>query len=123
MKLLTSPFGSVGPALAKTLEAARASGDNYIEIPYGEYDIYKEDCAHAILCVSNHGHNGYKSAALVIEDFDGLTVDGNGNALFKLDLNICGNIRCLFGRNAHFKEAFLVVKGLVHGILKVKTLV
>ena len=85
MKLLTSPFGSVGHALAKTLEAARASGDNYIEIPYGEYDIYKEDCAHAILCVSNHGHNGYKSAALVIEDFDGLTVDGNGSVF-----NLCG---------------------------------
>ena len=40
MKLLTSPFGSIGHALAKTIEAARASGDNYIEIPYGEYDIY-----------------------------------------------------------------------------------
>ena len=44
MKLLTSPFGSIGHALALTIEAARASGDNYIEIPYGEYDVYKEDC-------------------------------------------------------------------------------
>lgn len=79
MKLINSPFGAVGHSLALTLEAARASGDKYIEIPYGEYDIYKEDCAHTVLCVSNHGHNGYKSAALVIEDFDGLTVDGNGS--------------------------------------------
>ena len=79
MKLLTSPFGSVGHALALTLEAARASGDKHIDIPCGEYHVYKEDCAQTVLCVSNHGHNGYKSAALLIEDFDGLTVDGNGS--------------------------------------------
>ena len=79
MKLLTSPFGSIGHALALTVKAARASGDKYIDIPCGEYHVYKEDSEHTVLCVSNHGHNGYKSAALVIEDFDGLTVDGNGS--------------------------------------------
>ena len=68
MKLLTSPFGSIGHALAKTLEAARASGDNYIEIPQGEYDVYKEDCAHTVLCVSNHGHNGFKSLCQRVTD-------------------------------------------------------
>ncbi len=79
MKLLASPFGSVGHALRATLKAARETGDNYIEIPFGEYHVYKEEASHTVLCVSNHGHNGYKSAALVIEDFDGLTVDGNGS--------------------------------------------
>lgn len=79
MKLLTSPFGSMGHALAATIEAARSSGDKYIDIPCGEYHIYKEESAVTVLCVSNHGHNGYKSAALLIEDFDGLTVDGNGS--------------------------------------------
>ena len=78
MKLINSPFGAVGHSLVLTLKAAREAGDDFIEIPFGEYHVYKEDSEHTVLCVSNHGHNGYKSAALVIEDFDGLTVDCNG---------------------------------------------
>ena len=79
MNLITSPFGSVGHSLCKTVEEARRTGDHYINIPEGEYHVYKETASQTVICVSNHGHNGYKSAALVIEDFDGLTVDGNGS--------------------------------------------
>lgn len=79
MELITSPFGSVGHSLRKTVDEARRTGDKHINIPFGEYHVYKETASQTVLCVSNHGHNGYKSAALVIENFDGLTVDGNGS--------------------------------------------
>ena len=79
MELITSPFGSVGHSLRKTVDEARRTGDKHINIPFGEYHVYKETASQTVLCVSNHGHNGYKSAARVIENFDGLTVDGNGS--------------------------------------------
>ena len=79
MKLITSPFGSFGHALAATVRDARERGEHLIEIPNGTYDIDWRDVPTATVCVANHGHNGYKSAALVIEDMQDLTVDGGGS--------------------------------------------
>ena len=45
------------------------------------------------------------------------------NALFKIKSDVCGSIGCLKGRNAHFKEAVLIVKRFVSCILKIKSLV
>ena len=79
MKLITSPFGSFGHALAATVRDARERGEHLIEIPNGTYDIDWRDVPTATVCVANHGHNGYKSAALVMEDMQDLTVDGGGS--------------------------------------------
>ena len=52
-----------------------------------------------------------------------LAVNRCRNALFKMNGNIGGLIGRHFGGNAHLKEAFLIILGLVLGVLKVKTLV
>ncbi|MBO5269564.1 MAG: right-handed parallel beta-helix repeat-containing protein [Clostridia bacterium] len=79
MQLLTSPFDSVAHALAITLRAAKERNEHEISIPYGIYHVYQPEAAAPVLCVANHGHNGYKSAALAIEDMEDLTVNGNGS--------------------------------------------
>ena len=79
MTLIQSPIGSAGHSLALTLREAKLKGHRHISIPKDTYHVYSDEAAVAVACVSNHGHNGYKSAAMVIEDFDGLTVDGNGS--------------------------------------------
>ena len=59
MKLINSTFGSVGHSLALTLKAAREAGDNFIDIPFGEYHVYKEDSEHTVLCVSKQTAQGF----------------------------------------------------------------
>lgn len=79
MILKTSPFGSVAHALAMTLCEAKKTGAREIIIPRDTYHIYANEASAPVLCVANHGHNGYKSAALAIEDMEDLTVDGGGS--------------------------------------------
>ncbi len=79
MKLLSSPFSSMAHALVLTLREARATGETEITVPKGEYHIYADECTSPALFVSNHGHNGFKACALLIEDFDGFTFDGGGS--------------------------------------------
>ncbi len=80
MQLLNSPFGSTAHALSMTLKEAKRRGDKEIIIPKGEYSVHVDEAESCVACVSNHGHNGYKAAALCIEDFDGLTVDCSGSS-------------------------------------------
>lgn len=79
MILQPSEFGSTAHALICAIQQAKALGDPLISIPQGEYHVYADEAAAPVVCVSNHGFNGFKSAALAIEEIDGLTVDGNGS--------------------------------------------
>ncbi len=79
MQLNTFPFSSIAFALTDALKKVRDINDNTIVIPYGEYHIYAEEAASLPLCVSNHGYNGFKRAALCIENFEGLCVDGSNS--------------------------------------------
>jgi len=79
MTLLISPFGSAAHALTMTIRAAKERGEHEISIPCDTYHIYEREAAAAVVCVANHGHNGFKSAAAVIEDTENLTIDGNGS--------------------------------------------
>lgn len=79
MMLVSSPFDSVAHALATTIRSAKERGESEIIIPNGTYHVYAEEASAPVLCVSNHGHNGYKSAAIVIEDTENLTVDASGS--------------------------------------------
>lgn len=79
MYLLENEFGSVARALALTLEKAKASGDKTIIIPKNIYHIYADEASAPVVCVANHGFNGFKPTALFISDTDGLTVDGEGS--------------------------------------------
>lgn len=79
MNLIKSPFGSVAHSLAATIRAAKESGEHLITIPTDTYDVKWEEASAPVLCVANHGYNGYKAAAIAIEDIDGLTIDGGGS--------------------------------------------
>ena len=52
-----------------------------------------------------------------------LAVHGGGDALFKVDGHIGGNIGSLLGGDAQLQETGLVVLGLVGGALQIQTLV
>ncbi len=103
MELLTSPFGSVAHALAMTLRAAKENGEHTITIPKDTYHIYADEAATPVLCVANHGHNGYKSTALAIEDTDDLTIDCGGSTFILhgcMDFAIINHSKNITIRNA-----------------------
>ena len=79
MELINSPFGSVAHSLALTVRAAKENGEHEIFIPGGTYHVYSDESSAPVVCVSNHGYNGFKYAALAIEDAHDLTVDGGGS--------------------------------------------
>ena len=79
MTLKLSPFQSTAHALAITLRAAKENEEREISIPFGTYHVYADEAAAPVLCVSNHGFNGFKSTALAIENMRDLTIDGNGS--------------------------------------------
>lgn len=79
MTFLQSPFGSVAHSLTLTLREAKEKQERHIDLPKDTYHIYADEAATQVICVSNHGFNGYKSAALSIEDMEDLTIDGNGS--------------------------------------------
>lgn len=79
MILQPSEFGSTAIALMQAVKEAQRLGDPLISIPRGEYHIYADEAVAPVVCASNHGFNGFKSAAIAIEETHGLTVDGNGS--------------------------------------------
>lgn len=81
MELINSPFASIAHAISTTLREAKKTGDKEINIPAATYHVYAAEASAPAVCVSNHGHNGFKSTAFCIEDFDGLTVNGNGSTV------------------------------------------
>lgn len=103
MKLLTSPFASTAHALAMTIRAAKAAGEHEITIPQDTYHIYAEESPAPVLCVANHGHNGYKSTAIAIEDIDDLTIDCGGSTFIlhgRMDFAIISRSKNITIRNA-----------------------
>ena len=67
MTLETSVFASTAHALAATLRRAKETGEKIITIPQDTYHVYADEASAPVVCVANHGYNGYKSAALAIE--------------------------------------------------------
>ncbi len=83
MSLLNAPFASHTFALTQLIKQTKENDNHKITIPNGEYHIYANEAPSIPVCVANHGHNGYKTAALILEDFDGITIDGS-DSLFIL---------------------------------------
>ena len=79
MTLIKSPFDSVAHSFALTVAEAKKNGETLISIPHGTYHIYEKEAMAPVVCVSNHGHNGFKATAIAIENMKDLTVDGNGS--------------------------------------------
>lgn len=103
MELLSSPFQSVAHALALTIRAAREAGEHEITIPKDTYHIHASESPAPVLCVANHGHNGYKSTAIAIEDIEDLTIDCGGSTFILhgcMDFAIISRAKNITIRNA-----------------------
>ena len=79
MTLLDSAFDSIGHAFVRTIRAAKQNGEHEIVIPQGTYHVYADEVAAPVVCVTNHGYNGFKSTALAIEEMDDLVIEGRGS--------------------------------------------
>ena len=102
MKWLKSDFDSIGHSFVRTLRAAKENGEREIVIPHGIYHVYADEAAAPVVCVTNHGHNGFKSAALAIEEMESLTIEGNGSQFIlhgEMDFAIIRRSRNITVRN------------------------
>lgn len=70
-----------GYNLARAMQACRREGANCLVLSPGVYDIYPDCCEERVLYISNHGQNGPKRIAAVIEDMQDFTLDLGGATL------------------------------------------
>ena len=70
MELIRSDFGSVAHSLALTLAEAKNNGETLISIPKDTYHVYEREAMAPVVCVANHGHNGFKHTAIAIENMN-----------------------------------------------------
>jgi len=75
--------GCCEPALNfyQILETCRREKINRLVVEKGEYDLDPKLCAQRQLNISNHGHNGPKRIAVVIEDMADFEIDFCGSTL------------------------------------------
>ncbi len=75
--------GCCEPALKfyQILEICRREKINRLVVEKGEYDLDPKLCAQRQLNISNHGHNGPKRIAVVIEDMADFEIDFCGSTL------------------------------------------
>ena len=102
MTFVQSPFASAAHSLTCTLREAKKNHASRIDLPKDTYHIYADEAATQVVCVSNHGFNGYKSAALSLEGMADLTIDGNGSTFVlhgAMDFAIVSNCKNITIRN------------------------
>lgn len=72
------------------LEKCRRQGINRLVVEPGTYELDAKLCSQRNLSISNHGHNGPKRIAVVIENMDDFEIDFCGSTL------VCGGIMTPF---------------------------
>ena len=92
-ELCIRDFGAVpdsgkdaGPAFKEAFEACRNKGIHILRLGKGRYDIYPESATSREIFVSNTSSESecpskFKNIGLLIEDIDGLTIEGDGAQL------------------------------------------
>lgn len=70
-----------GYNLRRALEACRREGAGRLVLEPEVYEIYPDRCAERDLYISNHGQNGPKRLAVLIEDMQDFELDLNGATL------------------------------------------
>lgn len=74
--------GDMALAARKAIACCKERGIGKLTMEKGTYHFYPEMAAEAVnCCVSNHGHNGYRRSAFLLEDMRGFEVDGSGSLL------------------------------------------
>ncbi len=81
--ILTKADFSDHPALdfERIMRRCRTEGVRRLVVPKDTYLIEADYCAQAYLTVSNHGHNGPKRIAFLIEDMEDFEIDFSGSLL------------------------------------------
>ncbi|MBQ8173907.1 MAG: hypothetical protein IJ009_00730 [Clostridia bacterium] len=70
-----------GYNLARAMQACRREGAGRLVLEPGLYEIRADRCEERTLCISNHGQNGLKRVALLIEDMQDFELDLGGATL------------------------------------------
>lgn len=75
--------GCDNPALNfyNIMETCRREGVQRLVVEPGVYELDPQFCAQRNLCISNHGHNGPKRIAVVIENMEHFEIDFSGSTL------------------------------------------
>lgn len=112
--------GDCSEAVMEAIGYCRTNNIKRIVMPKGEYHFYPDKAAEAEnCCVSNHGHNGYKRTAFLLEDMRNFEIDCSDSllvlhgAMNAFIVRNCANIRIkncriLTERTNH--KAFIVSK-------------
>ncbi|MBR2354265.1 MAG: right-handed parallel beta-helix repeat-containing protein [Clostridia bacterium] len=81
--ILTKGDFSEHPALdfERIMRRCRKDGIRRLVVPKDTYLIEADFCAQAYMTVSNHGHNGPKRVAFLIEDMEDFEIDFSGSLL------------------------------------------
>ena len=95
------------PALdfARMIHQCQKEGINRLVVPKDTYLIEEDYCSQKYMTVSNHGHNGPKRVAFLIEDMENLEIDFSGSLL------MCSGILTPFAllrsKNIRIKNVYL----------------
>ncbi len=95
--------------------------DIKIVFPKDTYDINSDYCFERPLCISNHGFNGYKRIAVLLEDMENVELDFNGSTLIAHDvISICAiiNSKKITVKNLTVENpttGFLQTRVIAHG--------
>lgn len=73
--------GDAAYTLRRAIAAAKEAGATRLTVPKGVYDIRPDYCSERYLCISNHGFNGPKRIAALIEDMSDFEIDFGGSTL------------------------------------------
>ena len=68
------------------LEHCRKEGINRLVVEPGVYELDPKLCSQRQLNISNHGHNGPKRIAVVIEDMENFEIDFCGSTLVSMGI-------------------------------------
>lgn len=63
--------------LSKLLEVAKLEGASKVEFEPGEYHFYPDYAPERLLYISNHDEDTIKRIAFILEEVEGLTIEGN----------------------------------------------
>lgn len=65
--------------LRQALDYCKEKGVTELEFNRGTYEFYPELASQSVCCIANHGCNGFKSIAFLLQDMQNFTLDGGGS--------------------------------------------
>ena len=76
---------------ARAVKYCRDNGISTLEIENGKYGFRGDLCGESVCCIANHGSNGIKKAAFILDGMENFTLDAKNSELVMQGI-ICGFI-------------------------------